>query len=294
MKIEELMPGVSRISRSADWPRPHVGICGSMHGDEPCGGDAVERIAREVREGKLDLGEGTLVVVRANPDAYAQQRRFTRGGQDLNRLWDFAFVETLREEAWGYEHHRALALKPLLAELDVFLDLHSATTATPPFAVTNGIERAESLADRIGAAFVVEAWHGLADKVIIGFLKLEGVPALSVECGAHDDPELSEKAYHIALGFLRATRAIDDATETPSAGAPRVHVMETITKPSVEFRFGQDWTGFQQLEPGALVGRDRLTEIRTTRPCYAVLPNQNVDVGDDVIYLAVDTAGSVP
>ena len=46
--------------------------------------------------------------------------------------------------------------------------------------------------------------------------------------------------------------------------------------------------------PVQLVGRDRLTEIRTMRPCYAVLPNENVHVGDDVIYLAVDASADTP
>ena len=68
-----------------------------------------------------------------------------------------------------------------------------------------------------------------------------------------------------------------------------MHVVETITRPSEEFHFGAPWTGFQQLEPGTLVGRDRVTEIRVSRPCYAVLPNEDVEVGDDVVYLAVDT-----
>jgi hypothetical protein len=31
-----------------------------------------------------------------------------------------------------------------------------------------------------------------------------------------------------------------------------------------------------------------VTEIRVSRRCYAVLPNDEVEVGDDVIYLAVD------
>ncbi len=288
MFIDQLKDGVVRVSATKDCPRPYVGVCGSMHGNEPCGGKAVERIAQELRDGILQPGTGTIFLIRANPEAISQGRRHTLKGDDLNRLWDFSFTESLRQEAWGYEHHRVLELREVLGDLDVFLDLHSAATSTPPFAVSNGVAKSDDIAKRIGVSFLVQSWYGLADKVIIGFLRLANVPALSVECGAHDDPEISDKAYRIASRFLQVTGALSDRTEHQENDVRTVHVVETITKPSAEFRFGAPWTGFQELEPGALVGRDRVTEIRSTRRCYAVLPNEKVEVGDDVIYLAVD------
>lgn len=290
MFVEELKHGVLRVSASEDWPRPYVGVCGSMHGDEPSGANAVERIANEFREDVLQPGNGTVFLIHANPEATSQGRRHTPEGDDLNRLWDFSFVKSLRKEAWGYEHQRVLELKEVLGDLDVFLDLHSAATSTPPFAVSNGVPSVDEIAKRIGISFLVQSWYGLADKVIIGFLRLVGVPALSVECGAHDDPEILDKAHRIALSFLRTTGAISHGTEPPRNDVRAVHVIETITKPSAEFHFGSPWTGFQELEPGALVGRDRVTEIRATHRCYTVLPNENVEVGEDVIYLAVDSA----
>jgi len=286
--IEELKPGVLRVSASADWPKPHVGVCGSVHGNEPCGGDAIRRIASAFESGALEPANGTVFLIHANPEANSQGRRHTHGGDDLNRLWDFEFAETLRQEAWGYEHHRVLELKEVLGELDVFLDLHSAGAPTPPFGVSNGEGSIDDIAKQVGISFLVQSWYGLADKVIIGFLKLAGVPALSVECGSHGDPEISDTAYRIAMNFLRVTGAIDDGNESNGTEVRTVHVVETITKPSDEFGFGAPWEGFQQLEPGALVGRDRVTEIRVSRPCYAVLPNEDVEIGEDVIYLAVD------
>lgn len=289
MYIEELKPGVWRISASADWPKPYVGVGGSMHGDEPCGSQAIARITAAFDRGELEPMKGTVFLVHANPKATSMGRRHTPGGDDLNRLWDFDFTETLREEAWGYEHHRVLELKEVLGELDVFLDLHSARISTPPFGVSNGEQPIDGIARQIGISYLVQSWYGLADKVIIGFLKLAGVPALSVECGAHDDPDIIGTAERIAMSFLRVTGAIDGGKPAHGSEVKTVHVLERITKPSKEFTFGSPWTGFQQLEPGTLVGRDRVTEIRVGRPCYAVLPNADVDVGDDVIYLAVDT-----
>ncbi len=259
-----------------------------MHGNEPCGSDAIRRLIDDFEQGDLVPTGGTIYLIHANPEATRQGRRFTPGGADLNRLWDFAFVDELRREAWGYEHHRALELREALGGLDVFLDLHSAASETPAFGVSNGELPIAQLAKRIGISFLVESWYGLADKVIIGFLKLSGVPALSVECGAHDDPEISTKAYDLATSFLRATGVVHGEGPLQERDVRTVHVLERITKPSHQFVFGSPWTGFQQLEPGTLIGRDRVTEIRVNRRCYAVLPNERVEVGDDVIYLAVD------
>ena len=249
----------------------------------------MQRLAGDFESRALAAAKGTLLLIHANQAATSLGQRHTPGGDDLNRLWSFEFTERLREEAWGYEHHRALELKELLGDLDIFLDLHSAKTPTPSFGVSNGEANIDQVARQIGISYLVQSWYGLADKVIIGFLKLAGVPALSVECGAHGDPEIASKAYRIALDFLCATGAVKDCRQAGDIEVKTVHVVETITRPSEEFHFGAPWTGFQQLEPGTLVGRDRVTEIRVSRPCYAVLPNEDVEVGDDVVYLAVDT-----
>ena len=93
------------------------------------------------------------------------------------------------------------------------------------------------------------------------------------------DPDIDYQFNEEAPKVQPPTKILDDCE----------NVVETITKPSDEFGFGAPWKGFQELEPGTLVGRDRVTEIRVSRPCYAVLPNEDVEIGEDVIYLAVDT-----
>jgi predicted deacylase len=243
---------------------------------------------KELEDGVLAPADGTMFLIHANPEATSLGVRRTPDGDDLNRLWDFAFADRLRPEVWGYEHHRAFELKDLLGDLDVFLDLHSAKTTTPAFGVSNGEANVDAIAQHVGISYLVQSWYGLADKVIIGFLKLSGVPALSVECGSHDDPDIAAKAYEIAMRFLRETGAIHDGAPSRAHQPQTVHVVERIARPSEDFHFIEPWSGFQKLEAGTLIGRDRVTEIRVNRRCYAVLPNQEVEVGEDVIYLAVD------
>lgn len=259
-----------------------------MHGNEPCGARAVQTLRKDLEEGRLHPEAGTLFLIHANPEATSLGRRHTPGGDDLNRLWDFRFVESRRPEVYGYEHRRVLELKGVLAELDILLDVHSASTRTPPFAISNGVGKADEVARGLGVSYLVQSWYGLADKVIIGYLKTQDVPALSVECGAHDDPEIDGKALEISLRFLRETGVLNGSLSFETQELRTVRVVEAFTKPSEDFRFGEPWAGFQRLLPGTLLGSDRVTEIRVSQACYAVLPNDRVAVGEDIVYLAVD------
>ena len=85
MHIEEMMPGVWRVSASTDWPKPHFGICGSMHGDEPCGANAIGRMARAFENGELQAPKGTVFLIHANLEATSKGRRCTADGDDLNQ-----------------------------------------------------------------------------------------------------------------------------------------------------------------------------------------------------------------
>lgn len=259
-----------------------------MHGNEPCGANAVQAIRKDLEEGRLHPARGTLFLIHANPEARSQGLRHTSTGEDLNRLWDFAFVESRRKEAWGYEHRRAVELKEVLAELDILLDLHSAFSQTPAFAISNGVKNADAVAKQLGVSYLVQSWYGLADKVIIGYLKNQDLPAISVECGAHGDPEINDKALEISLRYLRETGVLNGSLSFESQDVKSVRVVESFTKPSEEFRFGEPFTGFQRLPPGTLLGSDRVTEIRVNQACYTVLPNDQVAIGEDIIYLAVD------
>ena len=281
-------PGIVRISSDPAFPRPHVGVVGSVHGNEPCGRDAIASLRSSLERGHLALRAGTITLVHANPKATELGVRHTEDGADLNRILDFAYVDTLDKRAWGYEHHRALELRLVLEDLDALLDIHSSGSPTPPFAITNAIAPCGQWASALDVPFVIDAWDTLADKITTGVLERRGKPALGVECGAHNDSATSDNARSLATQFL-VVAGVLEGDASPRVTAPkRVFVRETITKPNAEFKFARPIAGFDKLEANTLIGRDGLIEIRTALDCYAVLPNDNVPVGKDVLYLAVE------
>ncbi|MEQ8460565.1 MAG: succinylglutamate desuccinylase/aspartoacylase family protein [Sandaracinaceae bacterium] len=287
--------GVTRISHDPSFPRPHVGILGGVHGNERCGIEAIHRLEKAVTDGELAPIAGTWVLIQGNPAAVEEGRRFTRGGADLNRLFDLTFVDELPRERWSPEHERAHVLEPVLSDLDALLDLHSATSPTPPFAIINDLPAAAELARRLGFGFVTHGWGGpglLMDKVTIGIMQRVGRPAVSVECGQHDDPETVESAWGCALAFLRACDSLDG--EAP-AGEPKfLGVVEIISRPSEGFRFTRPLNGLERIEAGEVIAADRIAELRVREACYVLMPNDGVPVGRDMVFLAREAMPSHP
>ncbi len=281
------VPGVTRISADPALPRPHVGVMGAVHGDERCGLETLARLRELVERGALWPTKGTWVLIHGNPAASEAGRRYTRGGSDLNRLFDYAFERDLPRERWSPEHERAAALRPVLEGLDALLDLHSATWPTPPFALINDVPASADLARRLGFDFVTHGWAGpglLMDRVTIGVMQRLERPGLSVECGQHGAEETVEQAFLCAQRFLRACDVLEGDAEL---GDPLfLRVTEIIHRPSEGFRFTRPIRGLEQLQAGEVFAADRLAELRVREPCYVLLPNDSVPVGRDMVFLA--------
>lgn len=285
------VPGVTRVSSDRSLPRPHVGVIGAIHGNERCGLEVLRRLEAAARDGALVPAAGTIVIIHGNPAASEAGRRYTRGGEDLNRLFDFAFETDLPRERWSPEHMRAHALRPVLEDLDTLLDLHSATWPTPAFAIINEEPRAAELASCLGLDFVTQGWSGpglLMDKVTIGVLQRLGRPAISVECGQHDDAGSIEAAWDCALRFLAATGAIEG--DAPARAPTFLEIVEIIRRPSENFGFTRAIRGLERLAAGEVLAADRIAELRVREPCWVLLPNDRVPVGTDMAFLAREAA----
>lgn len=280
--------GVVRVASSREMPHPHLAIVGAVHGNERCGAEAITRLQAELSSGALTLSHGTLFLVHGNPDAREAALRHSLRGTDLNRLFDYRFIDELALANWTVEHHRALALRPLLESVDAVLDLHSATAPTPPFAIASRVASAEPFAAALGLDYVTLGWDGpglLGDQVLLGPLTRRKLPAVAVECGQHDDPASAEVAYRCA----RAALAYFGLTRDPLPAAPapqRLLVRAAIKRPSAGFRFALAFRGMEAVRAGVLLGSDEHVQLSASRDCVLIMPNDQVAVGDDMLYVA--------
>jgi uncharacterized protein len=274
------------LSPDGRFEAPRIGVIGALHGNETAGLSAIQRVLSESESFAARMQRGTLLLVHGNPLATSQARRFSNGGADINRLFGFGFVEELAREAWTYEHERALALRPLVTGLDGLIDLHSATRPTLPFAICDGTPAGIQLARKTGCR-VTYGWDGpgmLMEHVSIGALVAQGKPALSVECGQHDQAETADTAFEILTRFLGALGITDHPVA--EAGAANYRLFGRVVKPTHEFELSRDFSSFDCLHPGELLGHGEGVSISVEREAFLLLPTPNAVRGEDLVYLA--------
>ncbi len=193
VEVESMKPRViDRIDGEVDGSsKAPLLICvGGVHGNEPGGVHALERVTRKIRKhpDRYPL-TGTLLALRGNRAALAGKKRYL--DVDLNRAWAVEDLERVRTQDEGFDGPTDREVRELLSLIDKarreerpigLLDLHSTSGGGPPFSVVLGGKPSEKLAARIGVPCV----HGL-NEAIQGTLTswFAGVvgPSLVVEGG---------------------------------------------------------------------------------------------------------------
>lgn len=315
-------PGPQVRSWEGGAPGPAVVLLGGVHGDERCGVRALDDLAAALDAGHAELLRGRLTVVaRTNPLACA---RGTRAGmRDLNR----SFVPRDAAQRQDYEDEVTARLAPLLAAHDVLVDLHSASAATPPFAMI-GLVHEEDLAgvvpgappagapspgaaDELALAFalgvevVVEGWYDVyaADlgpgatgdqrRVGVGtneYMRAVGGIAVTVECGEHADPESAVVAGAVAR---RALEHLGMMAAPPSSAPGRdpdrvLRTRSMVRRTADGDRFTRSWESFETVSAGEVIGiRADGTPVHAGADGAVMFPDPDADVGQEWFYLAV-------
>ena len=305
------------ISYATARPGPRLIVLGAVHGDETCGTRAIERVVREIDDGRLALVAGRLTLVPVtNPLAYAEGRR--AGDRNLNRK--LAPTAAPRE----HEDHVANWLCPLLGEHEVLLDLHSFRAPGVPFVFLGPADNAgpvepfaqaareEALALRLGVGRAVDGWlatyaagserrRALAaerpDAQLdvdpaygVGtteYMRSVGGCAVTLECGQHDDPAAPEVAHRAIVRTLAHLGLVDAPDPAPATDMESLHLCEVIDKTDAGDTFAKPWSSFDRVDAGERIG-SRADGAPVTAPFAGVIvfPNPAAEPGQEWFYLA--------
>jgi len=193
MRIEQLGEG-----------EPEVAVVGGIHGDEPCGVAAVERLIEE-----RPAVERPVALVVANEEAVAAQRRYVE--TDLNRSFPGA------ADGDSLERRIAHELGAVVGDC-LTLALHSTQSYEGMFVLVDGIrDRQREICPQLSVDALVETGH--AEGRIF-----ESVPdTVEVECGFQGSATATENAHRVAREFLVVTGVLPESaleSGTPGADAP--------------------------------------------------------------------------
>ncbi|MEZ5988446.1 MAG: succinylglutamate desuccinylase/aspartoacylase family protein [Planctomycetota bacterium] len=276
---------------------------GGIHGNEPAGILAQERVLRRLAEGDLPF-HGRFVAVAGNLAALHEGRRFL--DRDLNRAWDAPRLAALRGGADAgplSEDREQAELLALFAAVEregrgplLFVDLHTSSAEGSPFTCLG-----DTIPNRrMALALPVPTILGLEeciDGAVLENFAGRGIAGIAVEGGQHDDPATVERLEAalwillVAAGCLDAG-AVDLAryrgllAEAVSHLPPVLEIRERhAIKPTDGFVMQPGFRSFQRVTRGTLLACDRNGEVRASEDGYLLLPLYQGQ-GEDGFFLA--------
>lgn len=238
-----------RVAQLGDG-EPDIAIVGGIHGDEPCGVRAIERILDD----DPSVARSVKLIV-ANEKALEQGVRYLDA--DLNRAFD--------EGAPPDAHERALAerLKAEIEDMTV-MSIHSTQSYRNPFAIASDVgPTIESIVPHLTVDALVDA--GLT---VNGRIFEAEADIVEVEAGHQGSEAAAENAYTLSREFLTATGVMPGDTVPKSV--PVFELGAPIEKPPASaYEVFAD--NFTRVDPGDQFAAADETPITAEEPFWPVL-----------------------
>ncbi|MEF8801214.1 MAG: succinylglutamate desuccinylase/aspartoacylase family protein [Halolamina sp.] len=257
--------------------QPETAVVAGIHGDEPCGVRAVERLLAE--EPAVDRPVKLII---ANEEALDEEERFI--DEDLNRAFPGDLDAGSHESRLAHELAREIQGCTVLA-------LHSTQSYAEPIVVIDTIDEiARSIAPLLPTDVVIETDEHTEGRLI------EHAHTIEVECGLQGTDQAAENAYWLLRAFLAATNVLpgplsDDRLTTPERSEVQVFRLDgPIPKPPGT-AYDVVVPNFEKVEAGerfAIADGEALT---ADEPFYPVL--LSAEGYDEIFGYAATAAGTL-
>jgi predicted deacylase len=302
--LPESLPGLPRLLGEAGSPAagPTLVVVAGVHGNEPAGIAALERLFARLAAGPAPRGR--VVGLAGNLAALAAGRRYLL--EDLNRAWRperLARVRTAAQGASAEERELAeldAALRAAVAEAGgrpvVVLDLHSTSGPGPAFAVLHDALRNR----RLARSLPVPAVLGLEEELsgtLTDYLTESGISALSVETGQHRDPGSARRAEAAIWRVMEVAGLLPDGYEAEIQTAraelqPRLgelpRAVEVRYRHAIpaggEFRMLPGFASFQRVRAGEPLATQDGRPVEAPFAGYLLMPLYQA-LGNDGFFL---------
>lgn len=300
-------------SYHSERPGPAFLAVGSLHGNEPAGRLAIERVATQLHAAQEEEGFallcGDFLGLVGNLSALEMRMRYV--DSDLNRGWSRARLDRLAqsgpetvEDREMLELYRAIEHFRTTAHGDLhFVDLHTTSGDSPPFAsvVNRKIDR------ELVSALPVPTVLGIdthLDGTFLECMQQAGFAGIVYEGGQHDDPiaiDQCEAAIWLILEKLGMISVYQgDILKTRIAWAhacldpigkryPQLLQIESryALERATDFVMEPGYRSFQPVRKGDLLARHREEEVRSDRDGMILMPLYQPQ-GDEGFFLMTE------
>ncbi|MFC6717871.1 succinylglutamate desuccinylase/aspartoacylase family protein [Natrialbaceae archaeon GCM10025810] len=232
---------------------PEFAVVAGIHGDEPGGVRAVERLLEQ-----RPAVERPVKLIVANEEALERQVRYVE--EDLNRAFPGdPDAETLEGRL---AHELANELEGCLT-----FSLHSTQSHAEPFAIVNGVtEMARGIVPQLPVKSMVEAGPFVEGRLFTV------VDAIEVECGLQGSETAAENAYSLTRSFLTAVDALPG--DTVCRELPIYQLVDVILKDGAD-TYEVFVENFERVDRGdPFAAADGEPQV-ASEPFYPVLMSSN-------------------
>lgn len=281
-------------------------IVGGIHGNEPAGVIAVQRVLDELVRRRVSV-RGRVLGLAGNLRALSQNVRYM--SRDLNRRWFPDHLAKLRDQPRTEDTSEDTEQRELLNIFDrldetfdhplVVMDLHSFSAEGPPFSVVADTLRNRPIAYELRVPII----FGLEEAVegtLLGYLADLGHIAVGFEAGQHEDPRTVENnvaaiwialvsAGLVARADVPEIERFEARLSQAAAGLPRaveIVYRHPIT-PADEFRMDPGFYNFQGIGRGQRLAIDRGGEVDSPSNGRILMPLYQ-GLGEDGFFVARD------
>jgi succinylglutamate desuccinylase len=284
-----------------DKPGPLLLAVAGLHGNEPSGVLALQRVVAKLRERQPPI-RGEFLALAGNLPALRQGVRFI--DDDLNRGWSVRRVARTIDQPTSIEDRERIELLEHLvprlrdAEHETFVfDLHTTSSPSAPFLTLADTLKNREFARRLGMPLVLGIEEQI-DGAMLEYLGGFGPVSMGIEAGQHDDPasvDIHEAAIWMAMvqsGCLAADTPLFDMVECrrriaeARAGLP--HVFEVVYRRVKEtddgFEMKAGHRNFEPVREGQVIARASTGAVEVPEDGWLFLPLYQ-KLGDDAYFL---------
>ena len=273
-------------------PGPTVVFFGGIHGNEPAGVVALQRVMDQLNDKDPQEITGTVIALKGNRPALEVKKRFL--SEDLNRMWTEPSIRQITEktkDALSSEEtellHLGAEVEQILQEQNppfYFIDLHTTSSETKPFITVN-----DALINRkFARLFHVPTILGIEEFLegpLLSYLNERGYVCMGFESGSHESQESVHNNISLiwlSLWHCGSLLTLDadsrkTYTEQLKQSSKGDHHFYEITHREVitsedDFNMLPGFKNFQHVKKGKPLARNNHKEIHATQSTLIFMP----------------------
>jgi succinylglutamate desuccinylase len=269
---------VTKLQFGADDAPKKLLVTVCIHGNEVCGLLAVNELLQEgfFKHG-FDKSSTRVTILLGNPRAVMENKRYI--DRNLNRMFVLHECDKEPEEPTEepYEQSRLEEIISEMHQCDCYLDLHSTSAPTVPFAIVPPGEKTEALAKKFPVKFILHNVLNVINGTSVDYVKQLNKPGVCVECGQHREEETTRVAKETIKAFI--------------TGIPADHLPKTvlyvdrsvILREGFHFKKSALVKAFDYVDCNEVVAEDNAGEIRCPykQGAFLVMPVGHPTLGEE-------------